>query len=336
MTAPILSIVVIGRNEGQRLVRCLQSVVAIKKLDGQSELIYVDSGSSDGSPQIAESLGAKVIVLDTKRPTAALGREAGWREASSEFILFLDGDTILNADFPGKALNAITADPMIAAVWGHLREIRPEHSLYNRILDLDWIFPTGEIDLCGGNVLMRRKALDMAGGYDASLIAGEEPELCCRIRSYGYRIIHIDEPMVGHDLAMTRFGQYWKRSVRTGYAYAEVSRRYRETDGGFWGKERLNNLIRGASWTFSPLIAIALSIIYHSIVVFGIWCCIFLSLALRSAWNARWKSTDVAALLLYGIHSHFQQIPICIGQIQFERGLRRGRRQLLIEYKNSA
>lgn len=335
MTAPVLSVVVIGRNEGQRLARCLESIQAIRRLTGSIELIYVDSGSTDGSPQLAESFGAKAIVLRTDHPTAALGRETGWRNASSEFVLFLDGDTVLHPDFPVRALDAITSDPMIAAVWGHLREIHPEHSLYNRVLDLDWIFPLGEISLCGGNVLMRRRALEVSGGYDTSLIAGEEPEMCCRIRAHGYRIFHVDIPMVGHDLAMTRFQQYWKRSLRTGHAYAEVSRLYRGTENAFWEKERVSNLVRGAFWTLSPWIALLASLFFLSAIPIAVWCGIFLLLSLRSAWSARWKSRDPIALLLYGMHSHFQQIPIFIGQLQFERGLRQGKRKSLIEYKNS-
>jgi glycosyltransferase involved in cell wall biosynthesis len=335
MIAPVLSIVVIGRNEGQRLARCLQSVGSIRGLAGDVELIYVDSNSSDGSPKLAETFGAKTIVLNAERPTAALGREAGWRSASADFVLFLDGDTVLQPEFAAKALDTMKTDATIAAVWGKLREIHPEHSLYNRVLDLDWIFPVGEINLCGGNVLMRRRALEDAGGYDASLIAGEEPELCCRIRACGYRIFHIDVPMVGHDLGMTRFRQYWKRSVRTGHAYAEVSRRYRGSGQAFWERERVGNLIRGAFWSVSPLLSIALAIIFYSALPIVFWCCIFLSFSLRSAWGARWKSHDTVALLLYGMHSHFQQIPIALGQVEFEYGLKQGRSKKLIEYKTS-
>src|ERR1700743_457216 len=278
MTALGLSIVVIGRNEGSRLVRCFQSIQGIQASGTKVETIYVDSGSTDGSPEVAESFGARVIVLKTDRPTAALGRDTGWRNASSDFVLFLDGDTILDPDFPSSALEIITADSKLAAVWGHLREIHPEASIYNRILDLDWIYPAGEVVLCGGNVLMRRRALELAGGYDVTLIAGEEPELCCRIRAHGYRIANIDFPMVGHDLAMTRFRQYWKRSVRTGYAYAEVSRRYRGTDNTLWEKERTGNLIRGTFWALSPLIAVAASMAVRSLLPVAIWCCLFLFL----------------------------------------------------------
>jgi glycosyltransferase involved in cell wall biosynthesis len=335
MTALGLSIVVIGRNEGSRLVRCFQSIQGIQASGTKVETIYVDSGSTDGSPEVAESFGARVIVLKTDRPTAALGRDTGWRNASSDFVLFLDGDTILDPDFPSRALEIITADSKLAAVWGHLREIHPEASIYNRILDLDWIYPVGEVDLCGGNVLMRRRALELAGGYDVTLIAGEEPELCCRIRAHGYRIANIDFPMVGHDLAMTRFRQYWKRSIRTGYAYAEVSRRYRHTENPFWGSERINNLKRGIFWAFSPIVAMIASVLLQSVLPMILWCALFIGLSLRSSLSARWKSRDALALFLYGMHSHFQQIPICVGQLQYERSQRQGKRKSLIEYKGN-
>jgi glycosyltransferase involved in cell wall biosynthesis len=333
MTALGLSIVVIGRNEGSRLVRCFQSIQAIPDSGTKVETIYVDSGSTDGSPEVAESFGARVIELKTDRPTAALGRDTGWRNASSDFVLFLDGDTILDPDFPSRALEIITADPTLAAVWGHLREIHPEASIYNRILDLDWIYPVGEVNLCGGNVLMRRRVLELAGGYDVTLIAGEEPELCCRIRAHGYRITNIDAPMVGHDLAMTRFRQYWKRSIRTGYAYAEVSRRYRHTENPFWSAERINNLKRGIFWTLSPIVAMIASVLLQSVLPTILWCALFIGLSLRSSFSARWKSRDALALFLYGMHSHFQQIPICVGQLQYERSQRQGKRKSLIEYK---
>lgn len=335
MTTRGLSIVVIGRNEGPRLMRCLQSIHDVHDLGAEIEMIYVDSGSTDGSPEVAASFGARVIVLNTDRPTAALGRDTGWRSASFDFVLFLDGDTVLHPDFPSRALDMITADSSLASVWGRLREIHPEASLYNRVLDLDWIYPTGEVELCGGNVLMRRCALQAAGGYDATLIAGEEPELCCRIRAHGYRIFNMDAPMVGHDLAMTRFRQYWKRAVRTGYAYAEVSRRYRDTENPFWSSERTNNLKRGIFWGLSPIVAIIASILSQSVLPVILWCAIFSGFSLRSSLSARWKSRDVLALLLYGMHSHFQQIPICVGQLQYEFSQKKGPKKRLIEYKEN-
>jgi cellulose synthase/poly-beta-1,6-N-acetylglucosamine synthase-like glycosyltransferase len=335
-TSPALSVVVIGRNEGQRLARCLDSIHSIRGIAGEIEVIYADSGSTDGSPQLASATGARVVEPRSDRPTAALGRNAGWAIAKAPYILFLDGDTILHPDFTRHALDALTADRTIAADWGHRREIHPEQSVYNRILDLDWVFAPGFTDYCGGDVLMRREALEAVGGYDATLIAGEEPELCRRMRTKGYRILHIDTPMTGHDLAMTRFGQYWKRALRAGHAYAEVSSRFRNTPDPLWQPQRKQNFLRGGFWALSLLTSIAAGILWRSFLPVALWMGLLLLLSIRSAWHARWKSAPGFTLFLYGIHSHLQQIPIVIGQLQFDLNARHGRRQKLIEYKGNA
>lgn len=333
---PALSVVVIGRNEGQRLARCLDSIKSIRGIDGEIEILYADSGSTDGSPQLAADAGATVIVLQSDRPTAALGRNAGWTAARSPYILFLDGDTILHPDFARHAFDALTADDTLAAVWGHRREIHPEQSIYNRILDLDWVFAPGCTSYCGGDVLMRRQAISEAGGFDETLIAGEEPELCRRMRAKGYQILHIDTPMTGHDLAITRFRQYWRRALRAGHAYAEVSSRFRHTPDPLWQPQRRQNLLRGGFWILSLVVAIAASLLWRSFLPIALWMGLLLVLSMRSAWHARWKSAKPLTLFLYGIHSHLQQIPIVIGQLQFDFNSRQGKRRKLIEYKGNA
>jgi cellulose synthase/poly-beta-1,6-N-acetylglucosamine synthase-like glycosyltransferase len=336
MTAASVSVVVIGRNEGERLVRCLESVRALRGLEGGVELIYADSASTDGSPARAAALGARVIAVESSHPTAALGRNAGWRAATGAFVLFLDGDTILHPDFARVALDAITADETLAGVWGHRRELHPERSIYNRVLDLDWIFPPGLTDYCGGDVLMRRAALASVDGYDATLIAGEEPELCRRLRAKGYRILHIDAPMTGHDLAMTHLRQYWRRAVRTGHAYAEVSRRFRGSPDPLWQGSRTRNLLRGPFWALAPVAAAVACVASRSLWPALGLLALLLALALRSAAKISWKSSDRVALFLYGLHSHLQQVPIFLGQVQFDWNARRGTRQGLIEYKGDA
>jgi len=334
VSRPSISVVVIGRNEGQRLARCLESVLRIPGFHANgTELIYVDSASRDGSPELAARYNARVIVLDAQRTTAAMGRNAGWRAARGEYILFLDGDTILDPGFIRAALDPMLADPSIAVVWGHRREIHPEASIYNRILDLDWIYAPGIIDGCGGDVLMRRSVLEEAGGYDCELIAGEEPELCRRIRARGYRILHIDNAMTGHDLQITRFRQYWKHAARAGYAYAQVSARFRATDDRFWTAESRRNLIRGFFWMGSFALALGIGALRLSLLPLGVWFALLTMLSLRSAWKSRWKSSNAGTLLLYGIHSHLQQIPICVGQITYALDQRRGNKRELIEYK---
>jgi glycosyltransferase involved in cell wall biosynthesis len=328
---PALSIVVIGRNEGPRLATCLESIERVRGVV-VNEVIYVDSASTDGSEQLASQHGAIVIVVRPERPTAAIGRNAGWRRATSDLVLFLDGDTVLHPDFALVACSALSRDPSIAAVWGHRREIHTEASIYNCVLDLDWIYPPGPAEFCGGDVLMRRKVLLEVGGFDEALIAGEEPELCRRIRAQGHGILHIDSPMTGHDLQIARWSQYWKRATRAGHAYAEVSERFRNSEDPFWASDRRRNLLRGSFWLVSLAAAIAGSFIF-GVLPIALWLALLLLLSVRSAWKARWKHATPAVLLLYGLHSHLQQVPIFVGQLQYELSKRRNKTPKLIEYK---
>jgi glycosyltransferase involved in cell wall biosynthesis len=326
-----ISVVVIGRNEGQRLARCFESVARVRGV-AIREVIYVDSASTDRSTELASRYGAESIRVDSLRPTAALGRNTGWRRASSDLILFLDGDTVLHPCFPQIASNELLGDESIAAVWGHRRELHPDRSLFNRILDLDWIYPPGLSEFCGGDVLMRRTALVETGGFDEGLIAGEEPELCRRIRGRGLKILHIDEPMTGHDLAITSWKQYWKRAMRAGHAYAQVSERFRNSNDSFWTAERIANVARGSFWIIT-FAAAALAGFRLGLMPFAWWLTLLLILSLRSAWRARWKTDNPLTLLLYGIHSQLQQIPILLGQLRYAFDKNRSNTARLIEYK---
>lgn len=332
VSSPLITVVVIGRNEGARLTRCLQSVQAMRDPGGSVEIIYVDSASRDDSVARARELGAQVIEVLPERPSAALGRNAGWRGAHAPYVLFLDGDTILHPDFVFAALQAMQ-DPEVAVVWGHRREIHPEQSLFNRVLDLDWIYPPGVSDFCGGDALMRTEVLRTVDGFDATLIADEEPELCQRIRALGYQILHIDQPMTGHDLAMTNWSSYWKRAFRAGHAYAEVSHRQRDTDFPLWVEDARRNRIRGGGVLLLLIAALSSVVLGQSfmplLVVFGV----ILSLAVRSAWKARWKGGSPFTMFLYGLHSHAQQIPILFGQVAWWRDRRGDTIRRLIEYK---
>jgi hypothetical protein len=252
--------------------------------------------------------------------------------ATGKHVLFLDGDTVLERDFLPEALREIETSPEIAVVWGHRREIAPSASLYNRVLDLDWIYPPGDTEFCGGDALFRRAALERSGGFDEALIAGEEPELCARLRAMGSRIRHIDVPMTGHDLAITHWRQYWRRAERAGHAYAEVSARLADTTSPLWSRESRRNLWHGgvvvAGLTSIPLALLAgmPGLAVAGMAVAG-------GIVARTAWRARWRSANPSTLLAYALHSHLQQVPILWGQLAWRRDRRRGLVRGLIEYK---
>lgn len=214
--------VVIGRNEGDRLVRCLAS------LDhGVSQIVYVDSGSSDDSVAAAKSAGADVLILDPNQPfTAARARNAGLDRLTSganppELVQFIDGDCELRSNWIDDASAFLETRPDVVVVGGRRRERFPEASAYNYLADTEWDTPVGEARSCGGDALMRIAALTKVGGYNPVMIAGEEPEMCVRLRQKGGIIWRLDAEMTWHDAAITRFGQWWRRSRRAGHAYAE-------------------------------------------------------------------------------------------------------------------
>jgi glycosyltransferase involved in cell wall biosynthesis len=330
----VLSVVVIGRNEGPRLERCLTSIEQMEKPEGGVEVIYVDSASTDGSVALAAAFGARVIRLETGRPTAALARNAGWRAATGALILFLDGDTILHPRFVVDSLPDF--GERTAIVCGNRREIHPEASIYNRVADLDWMSRPGIVDYCGGDALVRREALEAANGYDEKLIAGEEPEMCRRLRAAGWEILHSGRPMTGHDLAMTKWAQYWQRARRTGYGYAEVSERFRGSGLPFWEKEARLNRNRAVVLSFLAAASVFNSLLQVSFVPLLAMLLAGSMLALRTARKASWRSPDFRTRFLYGIHSHLQQIPIYAGQLEYWRDKRNGRTRGLMEYKGAA
>lgn len=225
LAAPDLAAVVIGRNEGARLVRCLASVVP-----AVGRVVYVDSGSTDGSPEAARAAGALVVQLDLSTPfTAARARNAGiaaLREGappapSPAYVQFIDGDCELQPGWIATARDFLDSHPRAAIACGRRRERFPEASVYNRLCDREWDTPIGEAKACGGDALIRWTALEEVGGYNPALIAGEEPEMCVRLRARGWQIWRLDAEMTLHDAAMMRFGQWWNRTRRGGHAAAE-------------------------------------------------------------------------------------------------------------------
>lgn len=230
-----LGIVVIGRNEGERLRRCLAAINA-----GGRPLIYVDSGSTDDSVAVARQMEAEVVCLDPVRPfTAARARNAGFkallqRWPATRWVQFVDGDCELADGWLELAQQQLAAHEQWAVVFGRLRERRRSETIYNRLCDMEWAGPPGEAAACGGNAMMRVEALRAARGFREDLTAGEEPELCLRLRAAGWKVQRLDAEMGLHDADMSRLGQWWRRTVRSGLAFAQSLALHGWRDGQAW------------------------------------------------------------------------------------------------------
>jgi GT2 family glycosyltransferase len=321
-----LGVVVIGRNEGERLRRCLISLRNDAKY-----IVYVDSGSTDGSVAMAGELDVTVEQLDLTSPfTAARARNQGFRrllEAHPELrhVFFVDGDCEVVAGWLAQSRRFMLAHEDVAVVCGRRRERHPERSVYNLLCDIEWDTPTGQTRACGGDALMRVEAFRGVGGYRADLICGEEPELCVRLRQAGWRIWRLGEEMTLHDAAMYRFGQWWKRTFRGGYAFAQGAHMHGAPPECHWVVERRRAWLWGL-WI--PFGALALT------AVFGPWALVLLSVyplqvirvAVRGKRTPRENWLYAGALVL-------GKFPEMLGQLQFVLDHRRRLQRQLIEYK---
>ncbi|MDR7092349.1 glycosyltransferase family 2 protein [Hydrogenophaga laconesensis] len=219
---PSIGAVIIGRNEGDRLRVCLASVLPFIQA-----AVYVDSGSTDGSVAMAQGMGADVLALDMDKPfTAARARNAGLQRLLAQhpeirFVQFIDGDCEVVPGWIEAAHQYLEAQPRCAVVCGRRRERYPENSIYNLMCDREWDTPIGDALSCGGDALFRTEAITQVGGYRDGLIAGEEPELCLRLRREGWRVHRLDQEMTRHDAAIRSWRQWWQRTVRAGHAFAE-------------------------------------------------------------------------------------------------------------------
>jgi glycosyltransferase involved in cell wall biosynthesis len=320
-----VGVVAIGRNEGERLVSCLRSV----KSDTDN-IVYVDSGSNDGSLATAGKIGAIVVKLDLARPfTAARARNEGFAALKAlgpkiRFVQFIDGDCVLVPGWLEKATAFIEQRTDTAIVCGRRRELYPSASIYNRLSDIEWDTPVGEALACGGDALVRVEAFEAVGGFRPQLIAGEEPELCVRLRELGWKICRIDAEMTGHDAAMMRFGQWWLRSVRCGYAYARVSRIHRNSPAGIWRRETWRACIWGGAL---PMI-ICVGALVHPAAMYGFLA--YIIQICRIAFDrgpASSLSWAYALFMTLAKFAEFQGILKLYGQQWF------GKTSKLIEYK---
>ena len=321
-----IGVVVIGRNEGERLRRCLESVTGIA-----DRVVYVDSASTDDSVNMARSMGAEVVSLDMAIPfTAARARNEGFERMrklypQTSYVQFVDGDCEITARWLESAVNFFALHQNVAVVCGRLRERYPERTVYNMLCDIEWNTPVGEAKACGGIALMRVGAFEDVRGFRPNLIAGEEPELCVRLRAAGWKVWRLDTEMALHDAAMTRFGQWWKRTLRCGYAYAEGAHLH----GAPPERHRVKESRRVWIWGLGiPVVTVSLVIWLGTwgLVMLLIYPVQIIRLALRGTRSVRenwWR----ALFLVLG------KFPEAVGQLNFLYNRLAGKTARLIEYK---
>jgi len=325
-----VGVVAIGRNEGERLRRCLQSV-----LHEARAVVYVDSGSIDGSVAMAKSMGVEVVELDLTMPfTAARARNAGVERLrlhwpAIQFVQLVDGDCEVAPGWIRTAREFLCSHDRAAMACGRRRERFPQASVYNTLCDLEWDTPVGETKASGGDALVRIEAFAEVGGFNPSVIAGEEPELCVRLRERGWAIHRIDHEMTLHDAAMTRFGQWWKRTARAGHAFAQGSAMHgrgadrhwvRETRSAwFWGFTVWFLALAAAPWTYGGSVLLLMG---YPVLFFRIY---------QSARQRGRTPRDARVLALF---TTIGKLPQWVGVMTYWANRARGRTTRIMEYKS--
>ncbi|MAO19909.1 MAG: glycosyl transferase [Phycisphaerae bacterium] len=328
-----VGVVAIGRNEGERLKRCLTSAVACT-----DRVVYVDSGSTDDSVEFAESIGVEVVDLDTSIPfTAARARNAGIKRLTQKwdglaYVQVLDGDCEIRDGWVQFAYAFLESNPQAAVVCGRRRERHPEQTIYNHLCDLEWETPIGKARSCGGDALFRLTSFDQVGGYNPSVIAGEEPELCVRLRGEGFEVHRIDHEMTWHDAAMTTLAQYWKRAKRAGHAYAQGAHMHGKPPERHNVKQTRSAIVWGL---LLPLGALLLAFFTYGLSLLA-----YLMLVLLQAWRIRRNELrrgrtprDASLLARYIMIAKFAQAQ---GVLLFHWRRLTGKQATLIEYKGAA
>ncbi len=339
MAGSQIGIVVIGRNEGERLKVCLQSM-RVPTIDaGQTAartrpVVYVDSGSSDGSVALARSMGAQIVELEMNRPfTAARARNEGCARLrqiapDTQYVQFVDGDCAMAEGWLELAEVFLNEHPQCAAVAGRLRERHPERSTYNRLCDIEWNTQPGEIGACGGIAMYRIGALKQVNGFKSDMIAGEEPELCFRLREAGWHIYRHEAEMALHDAAMTRLAQWWKRATRAGYAYALGASLHSDSPERYRVKETLSIWLWGL---VVPVLGVVLAVPTQGISL--ILLCGYPMLACRVYRYMRGRDFPAREAGLYACFCVLAKFPQLQGQLRFWLGWLRSKPSGLIEYK---
>lgn len=328
-----LGVVIIGRNEGPRLVRSLES------LRPQCEaMVYVDSGSTDDSVQEATARGLLVVSLDmSKTFTPSRARNAGFAALMAEWadvtaVQFVDGDCEILPGWMDAAAAALDEDPERIAICGWGRELHPERSVYNRICQVEWrMGSAGEVSAFGGLVMIRADAFAAVDGFDENVIAAEDDELAFRLRAKGGIVWKLDRDCFGHDANILRFGQWWKRAQRGGYAYAQVSSMH----GASSERKFVDDLQRTKRWgVIAPAIALIGAPFTRGLSL-GLFARYPISMA-RAAQTAHRRDNSWSDSVAWGVSCGLAVFPQAIGAQRFNRQHRRGGTHQLIEYKSAS
>lgn len=221
---PSVSVIIPVKDRAEELQRCLQSLAGLDYPAGKLEVIVVDDGSSDSSPDVAQRFAARLLFSGGVGEGPAAARNIGAAEANSEILAFIDSDCTASAGWL-KELTPSFSDHEVAAVGGWVDGLHSAAPLdrYEAVMS-SLTLGTRERSGRGGNdtfylpscnLLVRRDAFLKEGGFDSELHVGEDVDLTWRLRDEGNKIVYIPQGKVFHE-HRSRLAPFMKRRFQYG------------------------------------------------------------------------------------------------------------------------
>jgi hypothetical protein len=183
-----LAIIIPVKNDARRLARCLAAIAANRRDPADATVIVADNGSSDDSPRVAAAAGARVMSLPGLRVSEMRNQAAASTEA--ELLAFIDADHEIVPDWIPTAVSALAGADIGAA--GALYSAPENGTWVQKMYGVLRGRTKGRSEVAwlgSGNLVVRRSAFQQLGGFDPSLEACEDVDLCQRLKSAGWTII---------------------------------------------------------------------------------------------------------------------------------------------------
>lgn len=182
----MISFIIIGKNEGWKLSKCLNSVkdtIEVNKLE-DAEIIYVDSDSSDDSIARALSFKHVTVYKITGECNAAVGRNVGARAARGEILFFIDGDMEIKPSFLKLVIN--DGKLRYDLVTGHIIEkyYDQEGNLLgkkNRTFGKELPAEDEKVSVTGGLFLISKKTWNSVNEMNERFWKSQDLDLCLRL-----------------------------------------------------------------------------------------------------------------------------------------------------------
>lgn len=230
-TPPRISVIVPCRNEAPNLAACLQSLVD-QELP-PDEILVIDDGSIDESRQrvreFARTTALPIRLRAGAQRGAAAARNVGAAQAAGDLLIFVEADARYPRSYLAHAAQALCAphvggaiggrrcvwadrDTLVARAWNHLFHGRWQQQCLGRRAPLGaWVF--------------RRSDFERLGGYDETLIVGEDRDLALRVGAQGQRIAFFPGGKIHHRDPPSLAGS-WRRAYWGGRHSLPFRRRW--------------------------------------------------------------------------------------------------------------